>query len=166
MSVDAYFRNENTTDVWLTPPELVRALGDFVLDPCSPIDAPWRLAPLYYTEKHDGLVQPWMGRVFMNPPYGEATKFWMKKLSEHGDGIALVFARIETKWFEQYVWRKADAILFFNSRIQFYKPDGTKGGSASAPSCLVAYGDHNHSALHTSKIRGTIVDLKNGTVNV
>lgn len=134
------------------------------MDPCSPIDAPWRLAPLWYTEKHDGLKMPWCGRVFMNPPYGSATKDWMRKLANYGNGVALVFARIETNWFNEQVWKRADAILFFDRRIQFLRQDGSTASSASAPSCLIAYGAANVVALHHSGITGTIVDVKRGTV--
>ena len=134
-------RSSKTTDVWLTPPELVKSLGSFDLDPCSPIDAPWRLAPLYYTEKHDGLKMPWCGRVFMNPPYGIQAKHWLKKLADHGNGVALIFARIETKMFRDFVWKRADAVLFFDKRLNFYNEKGEKASNdAGAPSCLVAWG--------------------------
>ncbi len=154
--VAPFTRSNKTTDVWLTPPEIVRALGSFTLDPCSPIDAPWRLAPLWYTQQHDGLVQPWVGRVFMNPPYGSATKLWMRKLVQHGDGIALIFARVETQWFHETVWDAADAVLFFNKRISFYRADGSRGVGSSAPSCLVAYGSSNADVLMQSKLGKSI----------
>ncbi len=157
--VKTYFRNENTTDTWLTPPEIVKSLGDFLLDPCSPIEAPWRLAPIYYTEHHDGLKQPWVGRVFMNPPYGEQCKFWMRKMVQHGDGVALVFARVETQWFHETVWNAADAVFFFDRRISFYRPNGTKGSGSSAPSCLVAYGQENVESLCQSGLKGKLIIL-------
>ena len=43
----------------------------------------------------------------MNPPYGSETPKWLKKLSEHGNGIALIYARTETRMFFNYVWDKA-----------------------------------------------------------
>lgn len=155
--VKTYFRNENTTDTWLTPPEIVKSLGDFFLDPCSPIDAPWRLTTMWYTEEHDGLIQPWVGRVFMNPPYGSQCGRWMEKLKTHGDGIALIFARVETKWFHKTVWQSADAVFFFDKRINFYKMDGSLGSGSSAPSCLVAYGKHNVDAIEKSGLSGKLV---------
>lgn len=164
--VKTYFRSAETTDVWLTPPALVKALGLFTLDPCAPEVAPFRHAPIWYTEKHDGLVQPWFGRVFMNPPYGSQTGLFMRKLADHGDGIALVFARVETKWFREQVWKRADAVMFFASRISFLRADGSSGQGSSAPSCLVAYGSQNVIALHTSGLSGTIIDLKNGAVTL
>ena len=42
----------NRTDCkedWLTPPEILAALGEFDLDPCSPIPRPWDTARKHYT---------------------------------------------------------------------------------------------------------------------
>jgi len=38
---------------------------------------------------------------------------WLEKLKYHGNGIALIFARTETKCFFEHIWNDADAILFF-----------------------------------------------------
>ncbi len=94
----------------------------------------------------------------MNPPYGSATKKWMRRLVGHGDGIALVFARVETQWFHETVWQAADAVMFFKGRIQFLTPSGEipKSGNAPAPSCLVAYGSHNADVLQQSELGYTV----------
>lgn len=55
-------------DEWLTPPEIIRALGEFDLDPCAPIVRPWDMAKAHYTELDNGLIRPWHGRVWLNPP--------------------------------------------------------------------------------------------------
>jgi hypothetical protein len=147
-------------DEWLTPPEIIRVLGEFDLDPCSPIQRPWDTARKHYTLIEDGLLQDWFGRVWLNPPYGIETARWLRRLAEHGDGIALIFARTETQMFHDYVWSKADAILFLRGRLTFYRVDGSKpeynGGS---PSCLVAYGANNVVALDRSGIAGKLVCL-------
>ena len=31
-------------DEWLTPPEILKPLGSFDLDPCAPINRPWDMA--------------------------------------------------------------------------------------------------------------------------
>lgn len=145
---------------WLTPPEIVRALSVFDLDPCAPTIRPWPTAIKHYTIDDDGLSQDWRGKVWMNPPYGTSTAKWLKKLSEHGNGIALIFARTETKMFFDYIWNRADAILFLKGRLSFYNVDGTKGNSnAGAPSCLVAYGKPNVLALRDSELSGKIILL-------
>jgi hypothetical protein len=48
------------------------------------------------------------------------------------------FARTETKGFHREIWERADALFFFEGRLRFYHVDGSQGGSANAPSCLVA----------------------------
>lgn len=147
------------TEVWLTPPEIVRSLGSFDLDPCSAEDMPWKIADNFYTEKDDGLAQEWQGRVFMNPPYGPKLNLFLEKLSAHGDGVALVFARTETRAFFDYVWPKADAIMFLKGRVRFYRPDGTQGKSSGSPSCLIAYGQRNVDALYECGLDGVVIPL-------
>ena len=51
-------------DEWLTPPEILRALGAFDLDPCAPVVRPWETAAHHYTAQDDGLALPWFGRVW------------------------------------------------------------------------------------------------------
>ena len=58
-------------DEWLTPPEIVKSLGEFDLDPCSPIERPWDTAKNHFTINDNGLIQNWFGRVWCNPPYGK-----------------------------------------------------------------------------------------------
>lgn len=95
--------NVNTVnhDEWLTPPEIIKAFPEFDLDPCAPINRPWPTARAHYTKDDDGLQKDWQGCVWMNPPYGSECQKWLAKLAEHGNGIALVFARTETKMFQK-----------------------------------------------------------------
>ena len=147
-------------DEWLTPPHIIQALGSFDLDPCAPVTRPWDMATNHFTKEDDGLYQEWSGRVWLNPPYGlEATK-WLKKLSEHKNGVALIFARTETKMFFDHVWSKASAILFIEGRLYFHYVDGTRANANSgAPSCLVAYDSSNAEALKNSSIKGQFIQL-------
>lgn len=147
-------------DEWLTPPEIVQALGPFDLDPCAPVVRPWPTAAQHFTIEDDGLSQPWKGRVWLNPPYSTQARAWLRKLAEHGDGIALTFARTETSWFVETIWEKADALLFIAGRIYFHRVDGTRAAANSgAPSVLAAYGRQNVAALYASGISGYIVPI-------
>lgn len=154
------------TVVWLTPPYIIEALGPFDLDPCAPADGerPFETAASYWSEEQDGLVQPWHGRVWCNPPYGPGMDKWLAKLAEHGDGMALVFARTETRAFFEGIWDHADALLFFRGRLKFFRPDGSPGATAQSPSVLAAYGARNVAALEdavaTGKLVGKLVYLK------
>lgn len=147
---------------WYTPPWLLQQLGEFDLDPCSPLNNPFsqRIGKNNYTIKDDGLNKKWKGRVFLNPPYGREIKYWMKKISEHNNGIALVFARVDTEWFHNYVFNKASSLFFFKGRIKFYKPDGTESSTnGGAPSVLIAYGKENIKTLKNLKIEGELIIL-------
>lgn len=95
-------------DEWLTPPEMLARLGHFDLDLCAPVLSrrPWSTADRHFTIEDNGLSLGWHGRVWCNPPYGAAAAQWLARLSDHGNGIALIFARTETRMFFEHVWNK------------------------------------------------------------
>lgn len=147
-------------DEWLTPPHILQALGQFDLDPCAPILRPWSTANKHFTIENDGLKQDWNGRVWCNPPYGLKAVKWLNKLAEHGNGIALIFARTETKMFFDHVWNKADALLFIEGRLFFHRVSGEAAkANAGAPSVLVAYGSQNVETLKHCGINGKFITL-------
>lgn len=149
------------SEVCLTPPGIIEELGPFDLDPCSPVDRPWDTAAKHYNVFDDGLAQQWEGSVWMNPPYGQVTALWLEKLANHGDGIALVFARTETRMFFDWVWPYASALLFIQGRLHFHHPDGSRAkANGGAPSVLVAYGDDAAQRLINCGIPGAIVNLR------
>lgn len=156
--------NTKNNEVWLTPPYIIKALGPFDLDPCFSENRPWDTAKHHYCLPTDGLFQPWFGRIWLNPPYGNKTFKWIKKLSEHPEGgIALIFARTETKGFHEFIWNKADAVFFFKGRLKFHLINGDLMGVANAPSCLIAYKQYNvdsiKNAIEQNKIIGKLVYL-------
>lgn len=111
---------------WETPRATFDALwdefGPFGLDPCGQKEvhySAWRTVQrggqCYdgSTEALDGLVQPWHGRVFLNPPYGRAMPRWIEKaVAEVEAGraelvVALIPARTDTKMWHEYILREA-----------------------------------------------------------
>lgn len=138
---------------------MVKKLGEFDLDPCSLVNAPIYHAKNNYTIEDNGLLKKWEGRVYCNPPYGRDLNLWLKKLKEHGNGIALIFARTETKFFFENIWDDADGLLFVKGRIRFYHVSGIQGGTPGAPIVLIAYGKENAIALKESGIAGKYLDL-------
>ena len=149
------------TDHWLTPPEIVRALGKFDLDPCFSEPRPWATATTMWGLPTDGLAEQWFGRVWLNPPYGRRAGKWLRRLAMHGNGIALVMARTETKvWFD-HIWPKADLVLFMRTpRLHFYRGDGTRAPhNCGAPTALIAYGVGNALHLSMSGVAGQKVML-------
>jgi hypothetical protein len=134
---------EGATNVWLTPKDLINDLGPFDLDPCAADPRPFDIGKLNYTEADDGLSKPWSGFTWCNPPYGPWVDRWLKRMHEHANGIALVFARTETKAM-QAALHAADAVFFLASRLTFLRgrpPFKPGDQNAGAPSVLLAYGD-------------------------
>jgi hypothetical protein len=99
------------------------------------------VAPKSYVEKQDGLAHDWEGLAFVNPPYGPEVGRWLDKCADHGNAIALVFARVETVAMQRAL-RQADLVAFLAGRLTFLQPDLTPGKyNGGAPSMLLAYGD-------------------------
>jgi hypothetical protein len=147
-------------DEWLTPPHVLNAFPEFDLDPCAPINPPWKTAKKQYTIEDDGLSKSWFGTVWLNPPYGKETVKWLQKLAVHNDGIALIFARTETKTFFPWVWDYADSILFLKGRLTFYHIDGSRGKTnGGAPSVLIAYGKRGTELLKNCGLEGKFLNL-------
>lgn len=160
-----YQSSKMLSDEWLTPPKLIKSLGEFDLDPCSPENRPWPTAKIHYTKLDNGLAQTWgtkNTRIWYNPPYGSETEKWLSKLATHGNGIALIFARTETKMFFEHVWNKADALLFIKGRLYFHRIDGIVAKhNSGAPSVLIAYGRKNINSLIECNIPGKLIILNN-----
>lgn len=146
---------------WLTPPEILRSLGEFGLDPCAPVVRPWATAARHYTVADDGLnkpVEPKSTRVWLNPPFGREAIKWLRRWGVgHGNTIALIPARTETAMFYECVWGVASGVLFIKGRPHFHYVDGRRAPfNSGAPIALVAYGAENLAALRCSGL-GVVV---------
>jgi hypothetical protein len=158
MSLSGHQSARMKNDEWLTPPELLRALGTFDLDPCAPIVRPWPTAAQHYDREDDGLTRRWEGRVWCNPPFGREAVKWLRRMRDHGNGIALIPARTETAMFYETVWSGAAGVLFVKGRPHFHYVDGRRAPfNSGAPICLVAYGDANLDALIASGLGITVI---------
>src|SRR6266487_341875 len=103
--VDHIGHTNTKTNTYLTPIPLLevvyRCLGRVDLDPCSNSQtSPQVIADRYYTEHENGLVWPWYGRVFANPPYKTVGNWTKKFIGEYErghmqEGIYLVAASTE-----------------------------------------------------------------------
>lgn len=122
--------------------------GFFDLDPCASKTQPHPCAQKSFTVREDGLAQEWRGRVWLNPPYGRETGKWVERLAKHENGVALVFARVETALWQNIIFEYGSLFLFPARRISFMRPDGTTPkSSAGAPSAFIAFGDECAEAL-------------------
>lgn len=130
---------------WYTPAHIVAAVASFFdaidLDPCAEDGDPKTVpAARHFTAADDGLAREWFGRVYMNPPYGDAIGAWVAKAVASYDSraieaaILLVPARVDTAWFRQL---DRFALCFINGRLKF----GGHEDSAPFPSALVYLGD-------------------------
>jgi ParB family chromosome partitioning protein len=139
---------DSTGNEWWTPAvymESVRnVLGEIDLDPASCPEANAVVkAKRFYSESDNGLVQPWFGHVFLNPPYSVNKEFAEKMLAEFSGGsvteaIVLLGAHaIETKWFAAY-WDHT--LCFTGHRIKFNTPTGPAVAGNIAGSVFIYLG--------------------------
>jgi hypothetical protein len=158
------FERSRQKDEWLTPRFILDALGPFDIDPCASIVRPWPVAAVHFTIRDDGLLKEWRGGersfVFCNPPYGTQTRRWMRRMAEHNNGIALTFARTETRMFFESVWPKASAVYFLKGRLSFCDTSGRTCGPAGAPSVLIGYGAEANWRLSLCRLNGCFVKLR------
>lgn len=147
---------QGKTNTWFTPESIISELAPFDLDPCTQSYRPFDTAKNHYCEDlgDDGLLYPWTGRVWLNPPYGRFIREWLNKLAHHKNGIALVFARTETNW-AQYAFETCNAVNFLHNRIEFIPSDpAVKSDRAACGSMLLAYGEANVETI--KKLKGTV----------
>lgn len=149
----------NDKNITLTPLSLIENFGVFDLDPCG---LKWhKTAKKIISLPDDGLIKKWKGRVWLNPPYSYPKPF-IKKLAEHGNGIALVLNSTDTDWFQEYGLKKANGMYLLKGRPKFTRMDMTPV-SIMRGVVLFAYGEHNCQSLKNCQLNGYYVGLKNGS---
>lgn len=146
---------------WLTPPEILKCLGVFDLDPCAaPSPRPWPTARRHIELPQDGLLIEWKGRVWCNPPFGAGAEPFIRRMAEHRNGIALLPARTETALWFDHVWPKACGVLFLRSRPHFHRPDGVRATfNSGAPIALIAYSMADAHVLRNSGLGAFVVTV-------
>lgn len=150
-------------EIWTTPPhiidKLIEIFGVFDLDPCSETSnnkVRNSKAKIGYTKQDNGLIKPWFGTVFVNPPYSREVGQWVKKCyQEYQKGnteiiIALVASRTDTKWFHDYIAGVAD-IYFIKGRLKF----GDGKSPAPFPSMLIVWKSVEYEKEALEKITNT-----------
>lgn len=158
-------RTVGKTDIWLTPPEILSALGVFDLDPCAAPQVRLKCASRNFAlPGNDGLRRKWSfrgmkkPRVWCNPPFNRYQRpRWMKAMAEHGNGILLIPAATETKAFYDWVWGRAHAICFLRGRPHFLHASGERAkANCGCSIALVAYGNSNAKTLAKANLGRTI----------
>jgi hypothetical protein len=143
--VSQYIKHAHTTNDWLTPPELIKVLGPFDLDPCCPPKMPWKTAKKMIHWPKDGLKEKWHGRVWCNPPYSDVFP-WAEKMSKYGNGLLLTPGKsTDTRWGQ--ICLHGNAVLFFKGRLLFHYLDGRKSYGKWMSNMLTAFGKDNVQSL-------------------
>lgn len=152
MSVmSGYLQKRPMREEWGTPDEIFAPLNaefGFTLDaaalPHNAKCATWYGPGSDYAE--DGLDFPWMGTVWLNPPYGYRNLArWMEKAwreSVGGGGatvVCLVPAHTGQPWWHEWVVGKASEVRWLRGKVRFLRLDGSRGSAAPFPSCVVIY---------------------------
>jgi ParB family chromosome partitioning protein len=124
-----------------TPPRIIRrvrrVLGAIDCDPATCAEAQETVkADTYYTREDDGLNRPWVGRVWVNPPYSKGLlhPFILALFRELHAGrcteaICLTNNATETAAI-QALLRGCQCVCLITARIAFTGPglDGSTGG--------------------------------------
>lgn len=120
---------------WYTPSQYIEAarkvMGGIDLDPATgPKAQEWIQAATFYTRADDGLMKPWAGKVWLNPPYSqpEIFQFCEKLVAELSAGnvteaVLLTHNYTDTAWFH-LAESIAALICFTRGRIKFVNEDG------------------------------------------
>lgn len=157
--MDVSFQRSIASDEWYTPPYIIKALGEFDLDPCAAHGLMTAKRHLY--KENDGLAHNWHGRVWLNPPYSrKLVCAFIEKMAQHNNGVALIFNRMDIALWHNTIFPTADSMLILRGRLRFYRPDGTEGDSAGCGSVLIAWGMENSLALQNSGLPGKFLNLK------
>lgn len=112
-----------TTDDWYTPHWIFAAAGiTFDMDVAAPMDPEMQTVPArrYLTVLDDGLMTPWVGTIWCNPPYSGSTP-WVEKWAAHdGEGLILVPA-VKSRWIGTLL-AATDVLTLLT--VEFQRPGG------------------------------------------
>lgn len=164
--------NSNTrkNNEWYTPARYVEAarsvMGGIDLDPASCEVANQTVrATHFYAREENGLMLPWSGRVWLNPPFSMvdetcgAGKWSSRLLSEYRQrhveqAIILIPAITDTKWFQPL----CEHLMCFSSiSIHYHKPGSKQPVGIGYPTAFVYLGPNESRFIETFSSFGHIV---------
>jgi hypothetical protein len=135
------------SDAWYTPAWVFEGLGvTFDLDVASPDGGlPWLPAKAHYTVAADGLLQPWHGLVWCNPPYSAPTA-WCRRWAQHPDGFLLIRADLSTSG-PAAAFAAASSLYVPAKRLQFVSGTGAATGAVNFSTVILGRGATADAAL-------------------
>jgi len=120
---------------------VISCMGAIDLDPASNSqEIPNVPAAKHYTAQDNGLVQPWDGRVYLNPPFGPRVEVWFSKLyQERAAGRTTEAIVLWKSATETAAWKTLTAlsyrVCFPSARIRFVGPSlSERTGPTFSPS--------------------------------
>jgi|GEM_PF-868110 len=145
--------NANAHQTHLTPQHIVErvveCLGTINLDPCSEAETknnPNIPAQIHYTQRHNGLEQRWLGKIYCNFPYSDRetpmlrwVRHFLTQMELGGivEAILLVPAYSDTRWWSELLEAPHyPPICLIKGRLTF----GGNDGPARFPNALMYYG--------------------------
>lgn len=167
----AYMPTSAKTEDWGTPAELVGAVrtifgGEIDVDPCSnpwsivgarrevmlpawreTVEATRQQAAFHFAERlvtfGDGLVEPWAGNVYLNPPYNwRGLSAFMRRAAAYArfdtSSIMLAPSKTSLKGWQESVPRAA-AVCFIDGRVEFRVPGTGETETAPFSSALILW---------------------------
>jgi ParB family chromosome partitioning protein len=134
-----------------TPARYVEAvrevLGEIDLDPASSAIAQRTVkAERFFTDRDNGLIKEWHGRVFLNAPYNRdlLPMFVSKLVAEVAEGhtteaILLVNNGTDTDWFDAAL-RACRSVCFTHGRIRFIEASGVEMSTPTQGQAFLYFG--------------------------
>lgn len=136
--------------------------GEVDLDPCWDPECQVIAGERYdIRQGQDGLLLPWFGRVWLNPPYSE-TPSWLVRAAQHAHGggevLGLIPAAIDTLAWHRSVWPWA-SVCALSPRPRFTRPAsvGKVRSAALVAHAVIYYGPHHQRFSEVWCARGEIV---------
>lgn len=109
----------------------------------------------FYAAEDDGLSQPWVGRVWCNPPYSDCgawvQKAWLEWFRPGGPDLIVMLLpanRVEQAWWQNLIEGMRDRpggvlrVEFLRGRLRFDRPNaviGPKGDRPPFGCCLLIW---------------------------
>lgn len=136
-----------------TPKYITDALGHFDLDPCAGEHTCIANVNYWDGRGQNGLILPWFGMVFCNPPFSQK-QLWIDKMIQHDKGFLLLPERGSAPWFAPLA-EKAGYYFVMGKKINF------EGGSSSnnIGSVLFCFGAEARHRIVNSNLPGHFVTV-------
>ncbi len=158
-SISQSVENYTPRSLWT---RAIQVMGAIDTDPASDenLTIP---ATTHFTKEIDGLQQPWVGRVWLNPPFGEGIEDWFRKLGKEiaekrvTEAIVLWKAAMETRAMRILVSipeYRCSAVP--RKRISYHSGERKQGNSSTFTTMLHYFGKNEE---NFQTIFGEIADI-------